>query len=397
MTSRKQPDIRAITRMVPADGNLVQGQSQLPVSPALAEAAAQVIARSENHYSPAEGTAVLLSAIAEKISTHNGIRVDPQNQELAVTAGGTGALVALTDSFLRGKSVLLFEPYYPYHRRIAEEFGAKAELFSLSGSELEFDAEELRRRCRELVTRRDFSLKAIVACTPVNPTGKVFTQAELESVASICREFDLLCIADEVYEHYVLPPRRHVSIAALEGMRERTITVNSFSKSWNVSGWRLGYAFGPARFIAPMVKAVNVLYVCAATPLQIALAEVLPHASNYYRDLQASFAAKRRFVQPRLEALGFEVFDSGSAFYLWARIPREFDDANALNQLLIERGQVAGTPGAAFADSESWDAYMRFCIAREDHVLESAVNRIEEVMENLSPRATREHSALIQR
>jgi aminotransferase len=397
MPPRKQPDIRAITRMVPLDGNLVQGQSQLPIAPMLADAAARAIARSENHYSPAEGTTPLLRAIAEKIRLHNGISVDPENQELMVTAGGTGALVALSDAFLRGKSVLLFEPYYPYHRRIAEQFGAAAEIFPLSCPELEFGPEELRRRCRELVGRREFPLKAIVACTPVNPTGKVFTRAELESIATICREFDLLCIADEVYEHYVLPPRQHVSIAALDGMRERTITVNSFSKSWNVSGWRLGYAYGSSRLIAPMIKAVNVLYVCAATPLQVALGEVLPQARNQYAGLQTSFAAKRNFVQPRLEDLGFQVFESGSAFYLWARIPREFEDANALNQKLIEHGQVAGTPGCAFADSETWDAYLRLCIAREEHVLENAISRIEKVLHGTATREQVTSSAVLHR
>lgn len=378
MPPRKQPDIRAITRMVPLDGNLVQGQSQLPISPALAQAAAGAIARSDNHYSPAEGTPSLLRAIAQKIQLVNGISVEPGEQQLMVTAGGTGALVALANAHLRGKSILLFEPYYPYHRRIAEEFGASAELMPLSCPEMTFDPAELRQRCRELTSRTQLPLKAIVVCTPVNPTGKVFSRAELEAIAGICREFDLLCISDEVYEHYVLPPRRHISMASLTGMFDRTITVNSFSKSWNVSGWRLGYAYGPAHLIAPMIKVVNVLYVCSPTPLQNALAETLSNAQ--YASLARSFAGKRTLVQPRLEDLGFEIFDSGSAFYLWARIPRDYDDANALNQMLIERGKVAGTPGCAFADSATWDAYMRFCIAREDHVLESAISRIESVL-----------------
>jgi aminotransferase len=146
-----------------------------------------------------------------------------------------------------------------------------------------------------------------------------------------------------------------------------------------------------------MIKAVNVLYVCAATPLQIALGEVLPQARNHYAGLQASFAAKRAFVQPRLEDLGFEIFDSGSAFYLWARIPRQFEDANALNQQLIEQGKVAGTPGCAFADSETWDAYMRLCIAREDHVLETAISRIEKVLHGSAAHDEVTTSAVLQR
>jgi aspartate/methionine/tyrosine aminotransferase len=158
-------------------------------------------------------------------------------------------------------------------------------------------------------------------------------------------------------------------------MWERTITVNSFSKSWNISGWRLGYAYGKGELIAPVNNAANVIYVCPATPLQSALSRVLMADSSYYERLRDKFDRKRRFVSEALTELGFQIYNSGSAFYLWARIPEQFDDALKFNEMLMERASVAGVPGSAFADSDSWDAFMRICIAREDSILEGALDR----------------------
>ena len=378
---RIKPDIRAITRLVPASGNLVQGQSELPISPALARAAAEQISASHNHYCPAEGVDQLRVAVARKIAEFNGIEVDPQATplQLLITPGATGALVAIARAYLAGAAALVFEPFYPYHRRIPDELNGRTEVLQLRGENLELDSEELRVRCRELKNRQPYPLRAIIACTPVNPTGKVFTGAELESIAAVCQEFDLLCIADEVYEHYATGERQHISIATLAGMRERTITVNSFSKSWNISGWRLGYAYGDGKLIAPLNHANNVFYVCAPTPLQRALASVLMAHPEYYSDLRERFSGKREFAAHGLQGLGFQIYDSGSAFYVWARIPDRYPDAMQLNQMLI-RGGVAGVPGNAFADSDAFDRYMRFCIAREDEVLRGALGRIAQAL-----------------
>jgi aminotransferase len=231
-----------------------------------------------------------------------------------------------------------------------------------------------------LKDRRPYPLRAVVVCTPANPTGKVFTREELETIAAACREFDLLCVADEVYEHYVVGERTHTSVATLDGMWERTITVNSFSKSWNISGWRLGYVYGDGRLVAPLNKANNVFYVCSPTPLQRALAAVLMAEPQYYADLRERFARKRRFAARALERVGFRIYDSGSAFYLWARIPEGHGDATQLNEMLIGRAGVAGVPGSAFADGGAHDSYMRFCIAREDEVLRGALDKLQQAM-----------------
>ncbi len=382
MKTKSRPDIRALTRLVPSSGNLVQGQSELAINPALAEAASRIIAASQNHYSPAEGVLELRSAVAKKIAAFNRIVIDPEAVplQLLITPGATGALIAIAQTYLRSASALAFEPYYPYHRHILTELGGATEVLSLHGEKLELDADELRARCRELKNRKTFPLRAIILCTPSNPTGKVFNVTELNAIAVVCQELDLLCIADEVYEHYVVDDQPHISIATLPGMWERTITVNSFSKSWNISGWRLGYVYGDARLISALNKANNIFYVCSPTPLQRALSEVLMSDPRYYDHLRESFVAKRRFALQTLEQVGLEVYDSGSAFYVWARIPGGYEDAMQLNEMLIDRAGVAGVPGNAFADSDQWDNHMRLCIAREDAVLQGAFAKLQSAL-----------------
>ena len=376
-----KPDIRAITRLVPKSGNLVQGQSELPIDPQLAKQAAKIIAASQNHYGASEGDTNLRKAVAEKIKRYNGIEVDVDAKpfELMITNGGTGALIGIAQSYLKGRSALVFEPYYPYHRRILEEFGGKTEAFDLDEN-LAFEKDALLARCKELKDRAEFPLKAIVVCTPANPSGKVMTQAELEAIAEVAKDLDLLVVSDEVYEHYVTGENPHIPIATLPGMWDRTITVNSFSKSWNISGWRLGYAYGKGELIAPINNAANVIYVCPATPLQAALSRVLMADADYYSKLRDKFDDKRRFFSEGIRELGFDIYDSGSAFYLWARIPTDFHDAISFNEMLMEKAGVGMTPGSAFADSDTWDPYVRICIAREDNILEGALEKIGSVL-----------------
>jgi aminotransferase len=385
MTEARQgkvkPDIRAITRLVPPSGNLVQGQSELPIDPQLAREAAEIIAASQNHYGGSEGDAGLRKAVAEKIARYNDITVDPEAKpfEVMVTNGGTGALVGIALSYLEGKSALVFEPYYPYHKFIIEKFGGKTEPFELD-EKLTFEKDALLAHCRRLKDRSEFPLRSIVVCTPANPSGKVMTQDELDAIAEVAKELDLLVISDEVYEHYVTGENPHIPIARLPEMWERTLTVNSFSKSWNISGWRLGYAYGPGELLAPINQAANVIYVCPATPLQAALSRVLMADDTYYSRLRDKFDEKRRVFSEGISNLGFEIYNSGSAFYVWARIPRQYNDAIAFNEMLMRDAGVGMTPGSAFADGDLWDAHVRICIAREDAVLEGAMEKLGSVL-----------------
>jgi len=376
-----KPDIRAITRLVPREGNLVQGQSELPIDQRLAAEAAEIIAASQNHYGGSEGDANLRARVAEKIAKYNNINVDVDAKpfELMITNGGTGALIGVAQSYLRGKSVLVFEPYYPYHKRIIDDFGSKTEAFELDEN-LQFEKDALLAHCKSLKDRKEFPLVAIIVCSPANPSGKVMSQTELEAVADVAKELDLLVISDEVYEHYVTGENPHTPIATLPDMWERTITVNSFSKSWNISGWRLGYAYGKGELIAPLNNAANVIYVCPATPLQAALSRVLMADDTYYTRLRDKFDAKRRKFSEGISNLGFEIYNSGSAFYIWARVPRNFNDAIAFNEMLMRGCGVGMTPGSAFADSDVWDAHVRICIAREDTILDGAMEKLQRVL-----------------
>jgi aminotransferase len=375
---RAQPDIRAIARLVPPEGNLVQGQSEMALHPDLAEALNNVVASGLNHYSFFEGVDELRRAVAEKVRLHSGIQIDPDRRplELIITPGATGSLVSIAQTFLREGSALVFGPYYPYHKRIVTELEGAVDVFDLHGEQLDLDVDELRRVCREASARTSMPLKAIIVSSPANPTGRVFDRDELQSIVDCAGEFNLLLISDEVYEHFAVGASDHVSPASLSGAFERTITVNSFSKSWAVSGWRLGFAYGPGELVGKLTAAGNVLYVCTPTPLQHALARVLLKDPDYYNRLKSDFARKRKIFGDALLETGFVPYESRSSFYIWARIPDRFADASQLNEQLIREAGLAGVPGSAFMDDPERDLYMRFCIAREDRMLEAAAGRL---------------------
>ena len=377
-TRRSQPDIRAIARLIPASGNLVQGQNDVPLHPALARALNESVAEGLNHYSFFEGVDELRRAVVEKLRISSGVSLDADRRplELIITPGATGALVTIAHTFLRGASAIVFEPYYPYHKRTIETAGGRTDVVKLRGENLDLDVDELWRVCREGKSRSEQPLKAIIACSPANPTGRVLTRAEMEAIVACANEFDLLLISDEVYEHFTLEAADHVTAASLPGAFERTITVNSFSKSWAVSGWRLGYAYGPGALIGKLTQLGNIYYVCTPTPLQHALARVLLADPEYYDKLRGDFARKRGIINTALDAAGFRVYPSRSSFYTWARIPERFQDATELNEFMIREAGVAGVPGGAFMDEPENDVFMRLCFAREDSMLEAAAERI---------------------
>lgn len=377
-TRRAQPDIRAIARLIPPSGNLVQGQNDVALHPELARALNEVVAAGLNHYSFFEGVDELRRAIAEKLRVSSGVTIDPDRRplELIVTPGATGGLVTIAHTYLRGASAILFEPYYPYHKRTLETCDARADVVKLRGEKLDLDVDHLRRVCSDGAARSAYPLKAIVVCSPANPTGRVFSREELASIVDCAEAFDLMLISDEVYEHFTLEAADHVSTATLPGAFERTITVSSFSKSWAVSGWRLGYAYGPGEIVGKLAQLGNLYYVCTPTPLQYALARVLLAEPGYYEKLRADFARKRRIITEALERAGFDVYPSRSSFYAWARIPNRFEDATDLNEFLIREARVAGVPGSAFMDEPERDSYMRLCFARDDAMLEAAAERI---------------------
>jgi aminotransferase len=356
----------------------VQGQCELALHRELAQALTEVVAAGLNHYSFFEGVDELRRAVARKLRLFNGVTVDPERRplELIITPGATGGLVAFAHTFLRGASAVVFEPYYPYHKRTLETADARSDVVKLRGDNLVLDRDDLRRVCREGKSRTAYPLKAIIVCSPANPTGRVFNREEMTSIVECAEEFDLLVLSDEVYEHFTLEAADHIPAASLEGAFKRTITISSFSKSWAVSGWRLGYAYGPGDLVGKLAQLGNIYYVCTPTPLQHALARVLLADPGYYDRLRADFARKRKTINNALDQAGFQVYPSRSSFYAWARIPDRFEDATQLNEFLIREAGVAGVPGSAFMDEPERDLYMRLCFAREDAMLEAAAGRI---------------------
>jgi len=375
---RTQPDIRTIARLIPPSGNLVQGQNDVALHPELARALREVVDAGLNHYSFFEGVDELRRAIAEKLRLFNGVNVDPDRRplELIVTPGATGGLITVAHTYLRGASAVVFEPYYPYHKRTLETAGAQSDVVKLRGDNLDLDVDELRRVCREGKSRAAYPIKAIVVSSPANPTGRVLSRSELKAIVDCAAEYDLMLLSDEVYEHFTLEAADHIATASIEGAFERTITVSSFSKSWAVSGWRLGYAYGPGELVGKLAQLGNIYYVCTPTPLQHALARVLLGDAGYYDSLRTSFARKRATLTQALESVGFGIYPSRSSFYAWVRIPDRFEDATALNEFLIRDAGVAGVPGSAFMDDPERDVYMRLCFAREDAMLDLALERI---------------------
>ncbi|HYP26144.1 MAG TPA: pyridoxal phosphate-dependent aminotransferase [Blastocatellia bacterium] len=375
---RPQPDIRAIARTVPPSGNLVQGQNEIALHPDLAQALNDAVASGLNSYSFFEGVEELRRAVSEKIRVYNNVTVDPDSRplELMITPGATGGLVATAHTYLRGASAVVFEPYYPYHKRTVETAGGRADVVKLRGENLGLDVGELRSVCGAGVARSEYPIKAIIVSSPANPTGRVFTRDELLSIVSVAEEFDLLIISDEVYEHFTLDPSDHISTASLPGAFERTITINSFSKSWAISGWRLGYLYGPGQLAGKVGVLGNIYYVCTPTPLQHALSRVLMTHPGFYSELRTKFARKREILVDALERTGFKVYQSRSTFYVWARIPDRFGDAIEMNDFLMKEAGVAGVPGSAFMDDPEQDVYMRLCFAREDDMLTAAAGRI---------------------
>jgi aminotransferase len=375
---RAQPDIRTIARLIPPSGNLVQGQNDVALHPKLARALGEVVDAGLNHYSFFEGVDELRQSIAEKLRLFNGINVDPDRRplELIVTPGATGGLITVAHTYLRGASAVVFEPYYPYHKRTLETAGAQSDVVKLRGDNLDLDVDELRRVCREGKSRTAYPIKAIIVSSPANPTGRVLSRTELKAIVDCAIEFDLMLLSDEVYEHFTLEASDHIATASIEGAFERTITVSSFSKSWAVSGWRLGYAYGPGELVGKLAQLGNIYYVCTPTPLQHALARVLLGDAGYYDQLRTGFARKRATLTQALESVGFGIYPSRSSFYAWVRIPDRFEDATALNEFLIREAGVAGVPGSAFMDDPERDVHMRLCFAREDAMLDLALERI---------------------
>jgi aminotransferase len=271
--------------------------------------------------------------------------------------------------------VVVFEPFYENYAPDAILSGATPRYVPLRAPDWTFDPEELRAAFNERT-------KAVIICNPNNPTGKVFTREELEAVAALCREFDALCFTDEIYEHIVYPREdrevEHISVAQLEGMRERTVVVNSMSKTYSVTGWRVGYVLAPPEVTNAVRKVHDFLTVGAAAPLQRAGAYALRMPPSYYEELRREYLRRRDLLLPALEEVGFRLFRPDGAYYVMTDISAfGFRDDLEFTRHLIREVGVACVPGSSFYSRPELGArQVRFCFCKKDETLEAAADRL---------------------
>jgi aminotransferase len=352
--------------------NLSQGVCDLAVPAIVADGAKAAIDAGENSYSRHDGTRPLREALAEKYRRRAGLDIDPETN-VVVSSGATGALYCACLALLEpGDEVILFEPYYSYHESTLIATEAVPVFVPTQPPDWTFSMDALENA----VTDRT---RAIILNTPSNPSGKVWTREELETMAEFCRRHDLFVFTDEIYEHFIYDDLEHISAATLPGMWERTITISGLSKTFSITGWRIGYAICDAKWAEAIGNFSDLVYVCAPTPLQMgAAAGVAGLDDAYFEKLAAKYRDKRERLCGALDDVGLTPWVPQGAYYVLADVSTiPGDDSKARAMYLLEHAGVASVPGESFFKGEPGDKIVRFCFAKEDDVIEDACRRLQ--------------------
>ncbi|MFZ0465473.1 MAG: aminotransferase class I/II-fold pyridoxal phosphate-dependent enzyme, partial [Candidatus Acidiferrales bacterium] len=336
--------IREMTRLALAHNavNLSQGFPDFGAPEEIKAAARDAIARDVNQYAITWGAKSLRNAIAEKFERQHGIAIDPE-REITVCCGSTEAMMAAMMAIINpGDEVVVFEPFYENYGPDAILSGAKPRFVRLRAPEWTFDSNELSRAFSS-------KTKAIILNTPNNPTGKVFTRQEFETIRDLCARHDAFLITDEIYEHMLYDGAKHIAGATIEGMRERTITINALSKTYSVTGWRVGWAIAPPAVSSAIRKVHDFLTVGAAAPLQEAGAVALRMPDSYYAQLASDYLVRRDRLLGILGDAGFKCFKPRGAYYIMTDISN-FGFANDVEfaRYLVKEIGVAAVPGSSF-------------------------------------------------
>lgn len=367
--------IREMTRICGDAGgiNLSQGFPDFDPPEEVLEAARRAITNGCNQYAVTFGAPSFREALAEKLASYNRIMCDPAT-DITVTCGATEAMIAALKALVNpGDEIIVFEPFYENYGPDSILSGAQPRYVSLNPPDWTFDPEQLADAFNERT-------KAIVVNTPNNPTGKVFARDELDRIAGLCRKWDCYCVTDEVYEHILFDDAIHISMAALPGMADRTVTINSMSKSYSATGWRVGWAVAHRDITARIRKVHDFLTVGAPAPLQEAGTVALRLPPSYYEDLKARYAQARDFLFPVLSQVGLKPYKPAGAYYLMTEADALMEklgaaDDHAFARKLIQFTGVASVPGSSFyASSGKGRRQVRFCFSKSMNMLRDAAD-----------------------
>ncbi len=370
--------IREMTRLTLLHGgiNLSQGFPDFPAPEEVKEAAVVAIRGDFNQYAITWGAVPLREAIARKAGRYNRLAVDPA-KHVTVTCGSTEAMMATLLALINpGDEVIIFEPFYENYGPDTILAHATPRFVKLRPPHWEFDEGELREAFNH-------HTRAIIINTPNNPTGKVFSRKELQFIANLCQDWEVLAITDEIYEHILYDGAKHVSIASLEGMAERTVTINAISKTYSLTGWRVGWAIAPEKQTNAIRKVHDFLTVGAAAPLQEAAAVALRLPESYYANLADMYLAKRNRLRDILQAAGFSCWQPQGAYYIMcdaSELMRRtgHSNDNDFARWMIRAIGVASVPGSSFYQNpEEGRTQVRFCFCKKEETLREAEERLE--------------------
>jgi aspartate/methionine/tyrosine aminotransferase len=373
--------IREMTRLAMKHNavNLSQGFPDFAAPAEVKEAARQAIADDINQYAITWGAKPMRDAIVEKFARTQGVSVDPE-REITICCGSTEAMMSSMMAIINpGDEIVVFEPFYENYGPDAILSGAAPRFVKLQPPDWTYDE-------KELAAAFGPHTKAIILNTPNNPTGKVFTRGELEFIRELCVRWNAYCITDEIYEHILYDGAEHISMARIEGMRDRTIVINGMSKTYSVTGWRVGWAIAPPEPTAAIRKVHDFLTVGAAAPLQQAGALALRLPKSYYDKLASDYAVRRERLLKILDGCGFTVFKPRGAYYIMTDIsrfdfPPELSPAETRDvsfaKFLVEKVGVAVVPGSSFYNSASDGAsQVRFTFCKKESTLAAAEERL---------------------
>jgi len=368
--------IREMTRLCNVYNgiNLSQGFPDFSAPPEMKEAACKAIQDDVNQYAITWGSKNLRNAITEKCARYNGMQIDPE-KNITVCCGATEAMISsILATIDPGEEIIVFEPFYENYGPDGILSGAIPRFISFHEPDWTFDFEELE----SLFNNRT---RAIILNTPNNPTGKVFSREEFKFIARLCQKWDVLAITDEIYEHMVYDGHQHINMATLDGMADRTITINAASKTYSVTGWRVGYAIASETLTSAIRKVHDFLTVGAPHPLQDAVAVGMRFGDSYYTKLASDYLERRNFLLQALEDAGFRCYKPYGAYYIMTDISEfGFPDDTTFARKLIQDVGIAVVPGSSFYhNAEDGFRKVRFAFCKKMETLHRAAERLQTI------------------